>query len=94
MSCGGWESTGVDRQPDAEPNRNDDPAKDAADAAGHAERRNPARTIFDPAPDLEQDAIRAARRRAAIWGLATGGVMALIVALCLLLLYLVSTSGS
>ena len=52
-------------------------------------------TMFDRDADREaaefDEMRRFARRRAAIWGLAAGGIMSLILILCAVLLYLVGT---
>jgi hypothetical protein len=55
-------------------------------------------TMFNVDTSVEQTATRELRRmsirRIAVWGLLTGGVMALIFALCVLLLFLASQGGS
>lgn len=58
------------------------------DNATPGETRSTPGTVFGPQSDVWEEGRRAERRRAAMWGLATGGVMALIVALCVLLAYL------
>lgn len=49
-------------------------------------------TMFNPPVDVWEETRRAERKRIAKWGLATGGVMAVILALCVLLAYLASSS--
>ena len=60
------------------------------------ETTSPPKTMFDR--DASEDAEsfaemqRFARKRAAIWGLAAGGVMSLIIVVCAVLIYLLGTS--
>ena len=51
-----------------------------------------AQTMFSPRPDGWEETRKAERKRIAVWGLATGGVMAAILALCVLLAYLASST--
>jgi hypothetical protein len=50
--------------------------------------------MFDPPSEVEQESKRLARRRIALIGIGTGAVMALLMLLCVLLLYLAVNSGS
>jgi hypothetical protein len=54
----------------------------------------PTKTMFDRDDEREMTAemTRLARKRAAIWGLAAGGVMSLIIVICAVLVYLLGTS--
>jgi hypothetical protein len=54
----------------------------------------PRRSMFDEAAEADalDEMTRFARKRAAIWGLAAGGVMSLILVVCAVLLYLLGTS--
>ena len=51
-----------------------------------------AQTMFSPQPNAWEETRKAERRRIAMWGLATGGVMAAILGLCVLLAYLASST--
>ena len=64
---------------------------DATSEEATAER---ARTMFDRDDDqaAHDEMTRFARKRAAIWGLAAGGVMSLILVVCAVLIYLLGTS--
>lgn len=61
------------------------------DAGVTAERP---KTMFDrdDDPAALEEMTRFGRKRAAIWGLAAGGVMSLILVVCAVLLYLLGTS--
>jgi hypothetical protein len=50
--------------------------------------------MFDVDDEREtaEEMTRLARKRAAIWGLAAGGVMSLIIVVCAVLIYLLGTS--
>lgn len=50
------------------------------------------RTMFSPRPDGWEETRKAERKRIAVWGIATGGVMAAVLALCVLLAYLASSA--
>ena len=52
----------------------------------------PPQTMFSPRPDAWEETRLAERKRIALWGLATGGVMAAVLALCVLLAYLASAA--
>jgi hypothetical protein len=67
----------------------DDERADNGDG-GDAMRRNP---FAARSEDEERELRRVAMRRAAIWGLGTGLSMAIVLVLCVLLLYLASTRG-
>jgi hypothetical protein len=51
-------------------------------------------TMFDVDDEREtsEEMTRLARKRAAIWGLAAGGVMSLIIVICAVLVYLLGAS--
>ncbi len=64
---------------------------DSANAGATAARP---KTMFDRDEDQAtiDEMTRLARKRAAIWGLAAGGVMSLILVVCAVLIYLLGTS--
>jgi hypothetical protein len=72
----------VEREPNQEPVG---PERDAAEA-------RPAR-MFGPGAERTDEVERINRRRVALLGLATGAVMALIVLVCILLLFLAVSSN-
>jgi hypothetical protein len=86
------ESTRVDE----ERNRQDESEQEVepADSASTEATATRPKTMFDRDEDrAEIDAMtREARKRAAIWGLAAGGVMSLILVVCAVLIYLLGTS--
>lgn len=67
---------------------------EGTDAGEHRAVPPPARNIFVDDPGVEREAARIARRRAAKWGAATGGVMAVLLMLCVFLLYLAAQSAN
>ena len=75
------------RNPQADPDQETDAASDATARP---------KTMFDAPDDDDQMALdemkRFERKRAAIWGLAAGGIMSLIIVVCAVLIYLLGTS--
>jgi hypothetical protein len=67
---------------------------EAADPASAEATATRTKTMFDRDDDQAtiDEMTRDARRRAAIWGLAAGGVMSLILVVCAVLIYLLGTS--
>lgn len=65
-----------------------------ADLASAEETTARPKTMFDRDDDQAtiDEVTRFARKRAAIWGLAAGGVMSLILVVCAVLIYLLGTS--
>ena len=78
------------RNPQAETEQDVEPI-DSTSAEATATRP---KTMFDRDDDRESidEMTRYARKRAAIWGLAAGGVMSLILVVCAVLIYLLGTS--
>jgi hypothetical protein len=67
---------------------------EAIDATSDEATTDRPRTMFDRDEDQAtlDEMTRLARKRAAIWGLAAGGVMSLILVVCAVLIYLLGTS--
>lgn len=72
-----------------------DEQRNPQDATEQESETPPARpkTMFDRDDEREarDDMVRFARKRAAIWGLAAGGIMSLILVVCAVLIYLLGT---
>jgi hypothetical protein len=78
------------RNPQPEPEQ----AVETTEATGAEATATRPATMFDNDDDREalEEMTRFARKRAAIWGLAAGAVMSLILVVCAVLIYLLGTS--
>ena len=78
------------RNPQAETEQDVEPIEATSDEATATRPK----TMFDRDDDQAtiDEMTRDARKRAAIWGLAAGGVMSLILVICAVLIYLLGTS--
>ena len=73
----------------------DDQGKPQAETEQDAEATETRpKTMFDATDEREavDEMTRFARKRAAIWGLAAGGIMSVILIICAVLIYLLGTS--
>lgn len=82
-----------DRTRDADEAMVDADAVEETDAISESASAATAANMFAPSGEFDEPAMRAARKRAAIWGFGTGIVMLLIVGLCLVLAILASNNA-
>jgi len=76
------------------PQTETDQAVEASESTSADASATRPKTMFDRDEDQAtlNEMTRDARKRAAIWGLAAGGVMSLILVICAVLIYLLGTS--